>query len=280
MQTNSTVSQGRHGELDTLVVDNEHAKIELTLFGAQILSFVPKHDGRERLWLSPHASLTGEKPIRGGIPICWPWFGNDTGQEDEHLPSHGFLRTQNWTLQNSDDAEDGTELTLVPSFTAYKQFDIVLDVSLKIKVGSALTVSLTTQNKDVKSMTFNTALHTYFSVEGVSQCELMGIEGDFKDKLDNWEIKTTPFPYTINSETDRIHLSTALNTQIKGLNGTTLIEHQNHDSIVVWNPWTSAASMPDMDAFGYKNMLCVETAVTQWKELKPGESHTLTQRIS
>lgn len=276
----STISQGTRGELNTLVINNQHGKAEVALFGAHVLSFYPHQDGRERLWVSPHADLTGAKPIRGGIPLCWPWFGPDNPFNDETLPSHGFLRTQMWHVESEHETDDATVVTLKPSSTKLSVFSFELDVSLTIRVGNTLSVALNTENNDKQAVKINAALHSYFSIEKVALAEIVGIDGQYKDKLDNWAVKDTPAPYQISSETDRVHLCTNNETSIKTQNYTTTMCHSGHDSLVVWNPWTGAASMHDMDAFGYKNMLCIETALTQWLVLKSGESHTLTQVIS
>jgi glucose-6-phosphate 1-epimerase len=279
MDSTHTIKHGFKGDLETLIIENQFAYLEIALFGAHILSFVPKTDHRERLWLSPHADFTGSKPIRGGIPICWPWFGSDTPDNEKNLPSHGTVRNQQWRLTENVEHEKGTQVTLQPENTRTAQLQHSLSVSLTVDIGSRLKVMLTTTNHGRESVKFNAALHSYFYVDKVINASITGIGGDYKDKLENWAIKPTPAPYHISAETDRIHLCTAKNTQIKNGNDTTDIHHLGHDSIVVWNPWTGAASMPDMDAFGYKNMLCIETALTQWYTLGGSQTHVLGQTI-
>lgn len=100
-----------------LDIDNAFATARVSLFGGHVLSYIPKQDGQERLWLSPHAVLSGEKPIRGGIPVCWPWFSDDHGREKGQLPAHGYLRSQVWKIQHSEDTDTGTVLVLRPTFT-------------------------------------------------------------------------------------------------------------------------------------------------------------------
>ncbi|QPG06862.1 D-hexose-6-phosphate mutarotase [Salinimonas marina] len=263
-----------------LNIDNDAASARISLFGGHILSYIPKTDNQERLWLSPHANLTGEKPIRGGIPVCWPWFSDDHGREKGALPSHGILRSQVWQLANSETTKEGTHIELVPSYTRADGFEYDCEVSLHVWVGKSLKVELITANTGIVPFTFNTALHTYFQVDDIHKVTLTGIEGQYKDKTDNWALKDTPAPYKISSETDRIHLTATARTDIEE-NGTafTTVESAGHDSLVVWNPWQTAASIADMDAFGYKHMICVETAVTQNKILEPDETHRLLQTI-
>ena len=276
----NSVTVSESNGLTFLDVDNALATARISLFGGHILSFVPKSDNKERLWVSPHAYLNGERPIRGGIPVCWPWFSDDHGREKGALPAHGFLRTQVWKLIGSKDSDSGTTITLSPSFSRAEGFENDCSVTMVVTVGKTMEVSLITENTGVAPFSFNCALHTYFHVEHIQQTRLKGIEGQYKDKLDAWALKETPSPYTITGETDRIHLEPIKTAEIEvdGSVYTEVVSHGN-DSLVVWNPWQGAASISDMDLFGYKHMLCVETSLTQGKTLTPGASHTLKQTI-
>lgn len=276
----NSISLSESNGLTFLEIDNNKATAKVSLFGGHVLSFVPKSDGKERLWVSPHAYLNGERPIRGGVPVCWPWFSDDHGQEKGALPAHGFLRTQVWKLVDSQDTEEGTSITLRPSFTRAQGFEYDCNVTLQLIVGDTLSMSLITENTGTVPFKYNCALHSYFHVDHINHTELQGIDGDYKDKLEDWQIKPSPTPYTISGETDRIHLSAVKNTTIRVEDSAfTDVNSEGNDSLVVWNPWLSAASISDMDPFGYKHMICVETSLTQGKTLEPGESHTLTQVV-
>lgn len=276
----NSVTVSESNGLTFLDVSNSFASARISLFGGHILSYIPKVDERERLWVSPHAYLNGERPIRGGIPVCWPWFSDDHGREKGALPSHGFLRTQVWKLVNSEDTHKGTTITLSPSFTRAEGFENDCSVIMKIAVGEALEVLLVTENTGVVPFEFNCALHTYFQVDHIQHTQINGIEGQYKDKLDDWALKSTPVPYTITGETDRIHVAPIKTAEIE-VDGSTFTEvvSEGNDSLVIWNPWQGAASISDMDPFGYKHMLCVETSLTQGQTLAPGESHALRQTI-
>lgn len=282
MTTSDSISVSTNQDgLSFINVDNAHATAKVSLFGAHVMSYCPKSDGKERLWVSPHAYLNGEKPIRGGIPLCWPWFGHNHGQEKGTLPSHGFLRTQTWSIANSKDTSEGTELTLLPAFTKAKGFDHKCEVKLIIMIGESLSVSLITTNTDDHEFSIDCALHTYFNVEHISKTTIDGITGDYEDKTRESAVLTTPTPYSVSEETDRIHFCKAPNiTIVEDGVRTTEVTSSGNDTIVVWNPWRGAASLSDMDAFGYKHMLCVETTVTQGYGLQPNETHVLTQVIS
>ena len=242
-----------------VTVTNASASCRISLFGGHVLSFIPSHDNRDRLWVSPVAVLNGDRPIRGGIPLCWPWFSDAHGKAKGELPSHGFLRTQMWDI--SEFSCDGTrsEMVLTPASTKGPGFQYECAVKLRINIASELSVSLeTTSLEQQEAFSLNCALHSYFDVSNIADVALEGLSGEYKDKLEDWETLTI-----VANQSPYITIGSA-----------------GHDSIVVWNPWQSAASMSDMDAFGYKQMLCVETAVTNGTTLNPGEVHKLTQVIT
>lgn len=280
MELAESITIRNNEDIAFIDIANEHASATISLFGGHVLSYVPSIDNQERLWLSPYAYLNGERSIRGGIPICWPWFGNLFPDNHPDLPSHGFLRTQHWKIRHSEESDKGTTIVLAPSFTRAKGFEHECNVELTIFVGATLDVSLMTENTGNEAFSFTGALHTYFEVESITTTVIEGITESYIDKLDAGAQKPAPDPYRITAETDRVHLQSDSASVIRCKdNIIARVEHQNNDSIVVWNPWQSAASISDMEPFGYQHMLCVETAITQGTTLKPGERHTLIQRI-
>ena len=281
MSIPDSISVEESAGITFLNIENDFATCRVSLFGAHVLSYISKADDIERLWLSPHAYLNGEKPIRGGIPICWPWFGDSHGREKGELPAHGFLRSQVWQIQSAEETEEGTRIILNPAFCRGEGFEYDCKVTYEILVGKNLSVTLKTENTGIVPFTFNGALHSYFTVSDINKTEIQGISGDYKDKLDDWALKATPSPYTFHGETDRIHQHAAADVTILN-NGVpvTRATSMGHDSIVVWNPWQGAASISDMDAFGFKHMLCVETAITNGKTLAPNATHSVTQIIA
>lgn len=272
------IHQERSEQVETLLLDTPRAMVELSLLGAQVLSFIPKHDGRERLWLSGQSLWDGSKSIRGGVPVCWPWFGahGETG-----LPSHGYVRTRRWELVEYIDDEYGTEVALQPLSTKGEGFTGDAALELRLGIADSLTLQLTTLNQGNNPFLLNCALHTYFHVQDILETELKGLSGEYSDKLQNWSRHRTPAPYLFREATDRIHLQPAENLSIDCQGCSTGIQSSGHDSIVVWNPChEGATALPDMDAESYRQMLCVETAVTQGLTLAPGERHQLQQTIS
>lgn len=265
------------GALPVLEVENATASAKISLFGGHLLSYIPKHDNCDRLWLSKKAILDGSKSIRGGVPVCWPWFGQ---HPDKNFGMHGYVRTRMWQVQNSTDNENSTSITLVPLDCYGPGFDARASLSLCLVIGSELSMKLVTTNIDTKLFTYTCALHSYFNVEDISKALISGLGGDYADKPRGFKVFPTPVPYRFTEETDRIHLSPAAKVSIINETSQTTILSEGHDSIVVWNPWhENSVLLEDMENDGYRQMLCVETAITLGKSLAPDESHAIEQII-
>lgn len=265
--------QQQPGMLKTLIVDNQFATAEVALFGAHMLSFKPKHDQRERLYVSDASIRNGERPIRGGVPVCWPWFGG----LNEGFQMHGYARGRVWELVSATNKVDGsTELLLTLPDTEGDGFSGKATLSLTIVIGETLSMSLETTNVGSEAFELSMALHTYFAVDDINNVELVGMSGDYSDKVNDWAIGQTPDAYFFPDRTDRIHMNPVEKLKIvEGQNEIDILS-EGHDSIVVWNPGAElSVSMYDMSDEGYLKMLCVETAVTQGMQLAAGDVHTL-----
>lgn len=284
----STVALSDSNKGPLLIVENEMAHCQISLFGGHVLSFTPKHDMRERLWLSERAIFDGKTPIRGGIPICWPWFSAHHSQLQ--APSHGYARNQYWQLTSANEQSQKTSLRLTPTTTDGFGYEN-LAVSLEITISNTLELNLVTTNKGDNPTPVTQALHTYLAVSDIDNIELEGVDASYMNKLDASKQNPCPNPYLFTQETDRIHVynnaDDTLRIEINDscVNNTTKIEQQGHDSIVVWNPWKDkSATMKDMEANGYRTMVCVEAANTVESDHKlviaAGATHVLTQRIS
>jgi glucose-6-phosphate 1-epimerase len=274
MHLSKTASLLSQDDIEMLIIDNDYAYATISLFGGHVLSFIPKHDNVQRLWLSKKAMLDGQHPIRGGIPICWPWFGAHASESG--VPSHGYVRTQNWHVVDCADEPKQTVVRLKPSTTQGDGFAGETQLSLVLFIGRELRIQLVTENRGSEPLSYTCALHTYFKIDDINHCELYGLTGEYLDKLQDFKRFDTPTPYRFNQETDRVHLATPKTLSISSGAHQTCIESSGHDSIVVWNPWSEkSVSMQDMEDDGFEKMLCVETAVTQGQPVLPGDSHTL-----
>lgn len=267
-----------NAEVSLVEISNAMANATISLFGGQVLHFRPKHDNRERLFVSPSAVYDGSKSIRGGVPLCWPWFGSPP--REANLPAHGYVRTRRWLLLSTENSLQCTRLVLTPETLAHPAQPEGLALELEILIGEKLEISLRTTNRGKEDQPLNCALHSYFAVSDIAQVRLDGLEGMYSDKTRDWNRFDTPAPYAIEGETDRIHLQSAKTVLLHDPQGDVRINSQGHDSIVVWNPGPGAEKrFADLSPDDYRHMLCVETALTQPFILAPDQSHTLTQII-
>jgi glucose-6-phosphate 1-epimerase len=267
-------------------VNNTHASATIAMQGAHLMRFQPKGQ-KPLIWLSPEAKLAAGKSIRGGVPVCWPWFGAHAS--DRTLPAHGFARTVPWRLNQVHALPDGAtrlEFELMQTTSTRAQWPHPCTVRNIITVGKTLRHELVTSNHGTEPMAISAALHTYFQVGDVRRVTVNGLEGcDYLDKVRDFERDTQTGPVTFRSEVDRIYLDTPATTEIRdpSMKRRIVIRSQGSRSTVVWNPWSEkAAQMGDLGPNGYLNMLCVETAnaAGDTVTLAPGAQHRLVARYT
>ncbi|MGL5287153.1 MAG: D-hexose-6-phosphate mutarotase [Aeromonas sp.] len=268
--------------LPLLKVDNAFARAEITLFGAHVLSY-QRHGEAPLLWLSDKAIFDGVQPIRGGIPLCWPWFGPSPARVGLGKPSHGFARICTWTLDGVSDHVDGSliHLSLKDSEQTRALWDHAFELELDILVGKELSLVMTTRNTGTTELVYNGALHTYLQIGAPEQVTVTGLGEPYFDKLSG-AMASQHGPLAVDRAMDRIYK--APEAVIKVRDGDRMIEVINggHDSAVVWNPWIeNSAKIVDMSDDGYLTMLCVESTVTVADGLvvAPDEEHSLTTVI-
>lgn len=245
-------------------VDNPHAVATIAMQGAHLMRFQPK--GKEPLiWLSPEAQFAAGKSIRGGVPVCWPWFG--AHESDKALPAHGFARTVPWRLNQVHALPDGStrlEFELIRTSAIRAQWPHACSVRHIITIGKTLTHELVTTNYGQEPMVIGEALHTYFQVGDVRKVTVGGLQGcDYLDKVKHFQRYRQRGSVGFTEEVDRIYLDTPATTEICDpmLKRRIVIRSQGSGSTVVWNPWVDkAAQMGDLGPDGYLHMLCVETA--------------------
>lgn len=190
-----------------LRISNDAATALISLHGGQVLSFIPRSSGTDMLFLSTKALYAEGKAIKGGIPVCWPWFGADP--EKRGRPAHGFARNTAWqvmsvearsshlsrvVLQLRDDAQSRT---LWP-------YPFTLD--LAIEIGESLDLTLTTRNTGDSVFPITQALHTYFSVDAIEQVSVTGLDGlDYLDKVLGFAEQRQAGEVGFTAEVDRIY---------------------------------------------------------------------------
>ncbi|MDQ6955933.1 MAG: D-hexose-6-phosphate mutarotase [Mariprofundaceae bacterium] len=252
------------GDMPVIEINNAFAQASIALQGAHILSFQPE-SASELIWMSEDATFAPKKSLRGGVPICWPWFGPHAS--DSSLPGHGPARTEAWKPIASKSLADGrTSISL--EMQQNEQVKAVcghpLQVQLHIVVGKSLEITLETKNLGDTSFTLGQALHTYFNISDVRNVHIEGLEGcEYLDKVDGFTRKKQDGAVTISQETDRVYVNTGSQMRIvdEGMKRVIVIRNQGSASAIVWNPWIeTAAKMGDLGQDGYLHMLCVETA--------------------
>lgn len=260
-------------------LNNPMGMAEIALHGAHLMSFVPK--GQEAvLWMSEKSYFESEKPIRGGIPVCWPWFGGHPC--DSAMPSHGFARLFIWEPIASGIENGATflELALTPGLIAdrFKTNDFL--VKLRVEVSSKLSAALIIDNTGSENLSYSAALHSYFNISDISKIKISGLDGKtFIDTLDDTR-HVQKGDITFAAETDLVYLDTEDTCIIDdpGFKRKIKVSKTGSRSTVVWNPWDAKAQrMPDFGNDEYHTMVCVETtnAESDARTLKPGECHTL-----
>ena len=260
----------------------QHPKFSATIseFGGQLLSFTPLEQD-DLLWLSRSATLDGSKPIRGGVPICWPWFGPAKGV-NEGEPQHGYIRQLPWQINEVVESNEQMTIRISPLLSEQLKQKLGLDVYVIFEFSDQATINIITTNISNSSIEFSQAIHTYFHVNDISKTVINELQDvDFIDQLEQGEIKNQQTPVIIDKAVDRIYLYKQSDISISTEHRDIDIKGIGHDSVVVWSPWiTGAKNMSDFDNDGYKNMLCVEMALTQGYQLKPDETYSLSQTFS
>jgi glucose-6-phosphate 1-epimerase len=246
-------------------INNGKAHDTISTYSGQVLSYRPKNQQHDLLFVSDKAYYEEGKAIKGGIPVCWPWFGPDP--DDLGRPAHGFVRNRQWGVSASKSLADGSTqvvLSLVDTAETREIWPHPFKLEIEITVGDSLTVALVTHNTGDGSITISQALHSYFQVGDISKTRVLGLDAtDYLDKVGDTARKTQAGPVTIESEVDRIYTDVTGEQVIDdaSLGRKIHITSRGCSTAVVWNPWADiAASMGDLGDDDYKKMLCVETA--------------------
>lgn len=274
------------GDLVSVEITNAYARAAVALQGGHVYQFQP-HGAPPVLWLSRLSRYTPGKAIRGGIPICWPWFGPHP--DDQRKPAHGFARTLPWTvLSTAVDAGGAIQLQLGLQDTPETRalWPHAFDLRLTIVVGATLQIALRTRNTDTATWTYTGALHSYFQVSDVTTVAIDGLDQTtYVDKVDAGQRKLQHGPVTIDGEIDRVYLATAAATTLRDPGGQRriMIAKSGSRSTVVWNPWQAKAQqLADFGDEEFRTMLCVETAnaADDVITLQPGAEHVLGAHIA
>lgn len=271
----------RSGEagLPVVTLANRYATCEVSLYGGHVLSYRPTGHGPV-LFLSKKSLFEPGKPIRGGVPLCWPWFGPSP---DPALPLHGFARLLQWDLCATEYSSDVTELrlSLSDSELTRRYWPFAFELSLAVRLDQRLALELTTANRDTRPFTFTQAFHPYLRVRNIMDVTVHGLDqASFVDRLSG-QAGRQEGALVIRAETDRVYTPAKPECALHdaGLGRALAMTFTGTPQLVVWNPWIAKAkAMPDFGDEEYTSMLCLEPANTADSAvtLAPGQQHTLT----
>lgn len=260
------------------------AKARITTQGAQVLAYRSADTSHDLLFLSKKTRYGDRRAIRGGVPICWPWFGDDPSGLNR--PTHGFARNRVWEVTDVQQTESNSILLtmlLTPAIQDQPFWHCAYSVKMVIEVGEQLTLSLTTKNLDKESFVISQALHTYFAVGDIHRTQIRGLDNHhYLDKVESFCEKLQQDEIHFSSETDRIYLNSPEKLFIEDADWARriVVENSGSNTTVVWNPWDRASTLKDMTDDAYQHFVCVETAnaANDSVSLSPGQSHTLSAR--
>jgi D-hexose-6-phosphate mutarotase len=288
-KTQASVSPGRvtfldgQGELPMLEVSTAWSTAEIYLNGAHVTNF-KKKDEPALLFMSQCSRFVEGQPIRGGIPVIFPWFGPREG-----MAQHGFARVKTWELKEFVPAPDGSvsvrfRLPDSPEASAFPPF--TADYIVTVKDTLKLELIVTNQSAD-ETLTFENCLHTYFEIGDITAVSITGLKGvSYLDKVANYAQKNeTGDAIHIATEVDRIYLNTTSEVSIVDprLGRRISIAKRGSSSTVVWNPWIAKAQqMPDFGNDEYQRMVCVESGNVSSNQLAlpPKKHSTLVVELS
>lgn len=278
------------GELACWRIRHRGAQMLIAEQGAQLLSY-QRDDARPLIWLSEQAGYRRGQGLRGGVPVCWPWFGALERNPEEiqaqyrgrSAPAHGLVRTLDWRLEDIRQDDDTVSIEFV--FDSREQplpdWPHAVELRLMIRLDQRLHLQLTSRNHGTHPLFISQALHSYFAVSDIHQVQVEGLHGcRYIETLEDWQARLQQGPVTFNGETDRIYLGVPSQLSIRDPRWQRrihLLSSGSH-SAVVWNPWIGKSRyLSQFAEDAWTGMLCIETAsvLEDRIELPPQGAHTL-----
>ncbi len=251
------------GGLPVINISNGSATALISVYGAQVLSYRPIEQSEDLLFLSQQSDYAEGKAIRGGIPVCWPWFGPDP--KGLQRPNHGFVRNHFWQVVKTEAISDAeTKIGLLFNESCKKEntwrqpFRLMLDII----IGATLRLTLTTFNTGDKAFSITQAFHSYFRIGDIKRVKILGLEGhDYFDKLDHGAQKRQTGAVTVSRAVDRVYIEAVNDLFIEDpvFKRRIQIISPNTRTAVIWNPWAKTnQKMPDLAPLDYRKFICVE----------------------
>lgn len=281
-------------QVTILEIENPWASAKMTPHGASVLSYIPKSEGAvasqpDLLWVSPEAVYNARKPVRGGIPVCWPWFGKTATALDSELPAHGFVRNLVWQLdQISHLDSQATEVVFSckDSAQTLALWPHQFHLQLRITIGEQLTLALTTTNLNAYDLVITEAFHSYFALADVKKCIISGLAGARHiDTLTQNPESLFEGDIIMQPPMDSVFLNQSGSVVIHDLGHQRqiLIEKSQAISSVVWNPGSEIIKgFSDMANEAWTDFVCVEAGnvFDNTVKIPAGKQHSMTMTLS
>jgi glucose-6-phosphate 1-epimerase len=251
--------------------------------GAHLMEWTPAGQSPV-LYLSPQSNFHEGKAIRGGVPICWPWFGPH--ETDKTLPAHGFVRNRFWELTEASENETGVTLkfALHENEETRRLWPHPFNLDLTMQLGAEMHLSLRMENTGNTPFTISGALHTYLAVGEIHRVTVQGLDGaEYLDTVGTQEVRRQSGDIAFDREVDRNYRTTGeVRVKDASLNRTLIVCGSGSHTAVVWNPWIEKSkTLKDLPDDGYKSFVCVETA-NAWRDhitVAPGAQHKLATTV-
>jgi D-hexose-6-phosphate mutarotase len=274
-----------NGGLPKIRVTAPAASAEIYLHGAHVAAWQPAGE-KEVLFVSEKSSWQDGKAIRGGIPICFPWFRAKA--DDPKAPSHGFVRTKEWQLESvkqegesvvvlcSTESDESTRAWWPHSFRAVH----------RVSIGKSLRLQLRVTNTGDAPFHFEEALHTYFRVSQSSKIRVHGLDRiAYLDNVDGNKEKTQSGDIVFTAKTDNAYIDALGTAEVMDEDWGRILrtEKENSATTVVWNPsQDGAAAIADLGGDEWRQFACVEASniLSRAVSLAPGKEHTMHSTLS
>ncbi len=279
----ATISQKYVDKVAVLTIEHPKCKAQLSLYGGQVLSWQPSNQ-QEIFWLSKAANFQGNKAIRGGIPLCWPWFGSLL-VKDNNVGNHGFARQSLWQLEQCEANKDGVLVTLVlAGNNCHPQWRHAFHLRQSLYFSHYFSQQLIVNNLSTQAINFTGAFHNYFHVSDPNNITIDNLHlADFEDKLNQESHAKKPSDaINFSGPIDRIyHSHKAMKIIDKDWQRSIIIETQNMHQWVLWNPGQQGApALSDIHVRGEKEFICLEAANTKAQIVKAEGSMSMQQKIT
>jgi glucose-6-phosphate 1-epimerase len=267
------------------VLDIHHptCTARIAQLGAHLMEWTPGGH-KPVLYMSPEAVFREGKAIRGGVPVCWPWFGPH--HTDASLPAHGFVRTRFWELTAASEGDAGVMMKfgLKDDAETRRMWPHAFALEMEMQLGAEMHLALRMTNTGDAPFTISGALHSYFAVGDIGRVTVEGLDGvEYLDTVGTKEMRVQTGDVDFHDEVDRnYHTTGEVVVGDAALKRSITVRGSGSHTAVVWNPWVekskTLSDLPDED---YKRFVCVETA-NAWRDhvtVEAGAQHTLATTV-